>query len=240
MTSKIKRIAMISGWRTMAMALVIAGLGGCASGIDPQDGSSSAQGAQVAQDVRVSRADQQGPTVMVSQYDVEDITVIVPRDLVVSEANSYRPKADIVWRGEPLGDRYVQVEAILTEAMAAGTAMMTTGPKVDVEITLARFHCVTERTRYSIGGMHAMQFDLTVTDAETGVVLDGPRRVVADVKASGGAKAIAEDAAGLTQRVVVANRLAEAIRYELSRPLSQSAGEAQTLAGDAAAGSSSN
>ena len=228
---------MISGWRTMAMALVIAGLGGCASGIDPQDGSSSAQGSQ---DISLSRADRQGPIVMVSQYDVEDITIIVPRNLVVSEANSYRPKADIVWRGEPLGDRYVQVEAILTEAMAAGTAMMTTGPKVDVEITLVRFHCVTERTRYSIGGMHAMQFDLTVTDAETGAVLDGPRRVVADVKASGGAKAIAEDAAGMTQRVVVANRLAEAIRFELSRPLHHAAGETQAFAGAAAAGSSSN
>jgi hypothetical protein len=212
---------MSSGWRKMAMVLAIAGLGGCAG---PQDGSSSTQGTQGTQDARGGRGEKQGPIYMIAQYDVEDITVIVPRELVVSEANSFRPKADIVWRGEPIGDRHAQVEAILTEAMVEGTAMMTTGPKVDIEITLVRFHCLTERTRYTIGGLHAMQFDLTVRDAETGIIIDGPRRVIADVKASGGAKAIAEDAAGLTQRVVVSDRLARAIRFELSRPLPASQG----------------
>ena len=206
---------MITGWRNIVMVLAIAGLGGCAALNGPQEGSSSAQGRLGA----VKSARMQGPIYMMAQYDVENITIDVPRSLKVSEANTYRPNADIVWRGEPFGDRYAQVGAILAEAMATGTAMMTSGPKVDIEITLARFHALTERTRYSIGGVHAMQFDLTVRDAATGAIIDGPRRVVADTPASGGAKAIAEDAAGRTQRVVVTERLAEVIRFELSKPV---------------------
>jgi hypothetical protein len=217
---------MTSGWQKMAMVLALASLGGCAARTGPQDGSSSAQGPQ---DTRTAWGDKQGPIYMVAQYDVENIAVTVPRDLVVSEANTYRPNADIVWRGEPIGDRYAQVATIVTEAMSLGTAMMTSGRKVDIEITIARFHCVTERTRYSIGGLHGLQFDLTVRDAATGIILDGPRRVVANTKASGGAKAIAEDTAGLTQRVVVRNRLAEAIRFELSRPVPRSEGEALAM-----------
>ena len=222
---------MSSGWRNVAMALAIAGLGGCGAGSRSQDGSSSAQGPQGA---KIVQGEKQGPIYMIAQYDVEDITIRVPRELVVSEANSFRPDADIVWRGEPIADRYAQVEAILTEAMVTGTAMMTSGPKVDIEITLARFHCLTERTRYSVGGVHAMQFDLTVRDADTGVIIDGPRRVVADTKASGGATAIAEDAAGQTQRVVVVDRLARAIRFALSRELPPSEGAALALAAESA------
>lgn len=49
-------------------------------------------------------------------------------------------------------------------------------------------------------------------------MIDGPRKVVADVKAAGGYKAIAEDDAGRTQRVVVVERLAQVIARELSAP----------------------
>ena len=41
----------------------------------------------------------------------------------------------------------------------------------------------------------------------------------AGVKAAGGARAIAEDQAGRTQRVVVVERLTEVIRRELSAPM---------------------
>ena len=154
--------------------------------------------------------------VLAAQYDVEDIRISVPSRLKVSEANMFYPVADIVWRGEPMGNRHAQVMSIFKEAMDRGTYTMTTGRKVVVDIEVTRFHSVTEKTRYTVGGTHSMHFDLTVIDAETGAVLEGPRPVVADTKAAGGAQAVAEEQMGRTQRVVVVERLAQVIRRELS------------------------
>jgi hypothetical protein len=151
-----------------------------------------------------------------AQYDVEAIRISVPRSLKVSEANSFKPRADIVWRGDLPGDRHAQVAAIFAEASAQGTAAMQTGRKVDLEIEVTKFHALTEKTRYSIGGVHEMRFHLTVRDALTGQVLDGPRAIAADVKASGGGQAIAEEQMGRTQRVVTIERLTQVIRRELS------------------------
>ncbi|MDR7125050.1 DUF6778 family protein [Pseudotabrizicola sp. 4114] len=154
--------------------------------------------------------------VLAAQYDVEDIRISVPSKLKVSEANMFYPVADIVWRGEPMGNRHAQVMSIFKEAMDRGTHTMTTGRKVLVDIEVERFHSVTEKTRYTVGGTHSMRFTLTVRDAATGMVIDGPRLVAADAKAAGGAQAVAEEQMGRTQRVVVVERLASAIRSELS------------------------
>ena len=156
------------------------------------------------------------PQVFMSQYDIEDIRISVPNKLKVSEANMFYPVADIVWRGEPAGNRHAQVMSIFKEAMDRGTYTMNTGRKVVMDIEVARFHSVTEKTRYTVGGTHSMRFILTVRDAQTGEVLDGPRLVAADAKAAGGAQAVAEEQMGRSQRVVVVERLASAIRAELS------------------------
>ncbi|EEW26386.1 DUF6778 family protein [Rhodobacter ferrooxidans] len=153
-----------------------------------------------------------------AQYDVAEVRISVPQNLRVSEANMFYPIADIVWRGEPLGDRHAQVKAIFEEAFATGTQAMHQGRKVIVEAEVTRFHCLTEKTRYTVGGTHSMKFTLTLRDAATGQIIDGPRLVVADVKASGGNRALAEELAGRTQRVVVLERLAQVIRQELSQP----------------------
>jgi hypothetical protein len=160
-----------------------------------------------------------GETVLQGQYDVQAINVSVPQSLTTSEANSFHPNVEIVWRGDPLGERHAQVKAIFETAMARGTATMHSGPKVVVDIEVTRFHCLTEKTRFTVGGVHNMRFMLTVRDAATGAVIQGPRLVNADVHAAGGARAIAEDAAGRTQKVVVTERLAEVIRRELSIPV---------------------
>lgn len=157
----------------------------------------------------------------VAQYDLGAIRINVPHSLKVSEANTFKPRADIVWRGEAPGDRYAQVQAIFADAMARGTADMHKGRKVDLEIEVTKFHALTEKTRYTIGGMHEMRFILTLRDSATGEVVDGPRPVVADVKAAGGSAAIAEEAVGRTQRVVTVERLAAVIRQELSAPASE-------------------
>ncbi len=153
---------------------------------------------------------------MESAYDVVGISVNVPQSLRVSEANTFHPNADIVWHGDPYGDRYQQVADIFRNAATAATGPMRHGRVVNVGIEVVRFHAVTDKTRSTFGGVHSMHFMLTVTDAATGQVIDGPRLVRADVRAAGGSAAIAEDRAGRTQRVVVTEHLTEVLRRELS------------------------
>lgn len=160
-----------------------------------------------------------GPTVLAAKYAVQGIEVVVPRSLKVSEANGFKPRADIVWHGDPYGDRYAQVQALVAEAASETIAPMTEGRPVMVQLTLTRFHALTEKARYTFGGMHEMRFDMTVRDAATGEVLEGPRLIVADIRASGGAQAIAEEQAGRTQKVVVIERLVDVLRRELSAPV---------------------
>ena len=149
-------------------------------------------------------------------YRIAAVSIRVPDSLRVSEANMFFPIADIVWRGEPRGDRHAQVQAIYAEAMGRATSGMTEGRAVLVDVEVTRFHCLTEKTRYTIGGTHTLHFILTLRDAATGTIIEGPRAIIADVKASGGSIAVAEEAQGLTQRVVVVNRLAEVLAYELT------------------------
>ncbi len=164
--------------------------------------------------------------VLASKYTIAEMRVSVPRDLKVSEANSFLPIADIVWRGEPRGDRHAQVAQILNEGLLGATQGMVSGPAVIIEVEVTRFHCLTEKSRFTVGGNHNMRFNLTVRDAASGAVIDGPRPVVADIKAAGGEAAIAEDLAGRTQRVVVVERLTEVIRRELSAPATGAAADA--------------
>jgi hypothetical protein len=155
-----------------------------------------------------------------SRYSVSSVEVIVPETLVVSEANQFYPKADIVWRGDPPGDRLAQVKSILEEGLGVGASTLKQGPSVVVSVQLERFHALTEKARYSVGGVHDVVFLLTVKDVKTGVVLEGPRRVEIAIRAAGNDMAIAEDEAGRTQKVVIVEGVAEALRRELSGPMS--------------------
>ena len=196
---------------TLPMAL---GLGACAS-VDTATRNAIIQGAPFA----AAPADQVATgqiTYLSPQYSVTEIRINVPETLQVSEANLFFPVADIVWRGEAQGDRYAQVKAIFDEASQAGTANMTVGPKVIVEAEITRFHALTEKARYTIGGVHSLHFLLTVRDAATGNIIEGPRLVYADVKGTGGSAAIEDERRGFTQRVVIVNRLTEVINRELS------------------------
>jgi hypothetical protein len=154
--------------------------------------------------------------VLTGHYQIKDVLINVPQSLRVSEANVFYPVADIVWRGEPLGNRHQQVRAIFTDAAQKASTHLTKGPEVIVQVDVTRFHCVTEKTRYTVGGTHSMHFTLTVIDATTGQVLEPAQAVVADVKAAGGAQAVAEEQMGRTQRVVVVETLANALRRALS------------------------
>ncbi len=153
-----------------------------------------------------------------SPVTVENVIVHVPRSLKVSERNSYYPRGDIVWRGDPIGDRYAQVQAIFESAFKRGVKSLHGPVKVDLEVTVKRFHALTEKARYTVGGVHSITFDLAVLDAETGKVLVPPRTIRADLDGFGGQQALLAEARGETQKVRITNHLAQVIREELSNP----------------------
>lgn len=148
-------------------------------------------------------------------YAVKAVNVVVPRSLTVSEANTYKPAADIVWHGDPDGDRYAQVQTIVQGAMARATQGMTQGRPVVLDVLVTKFHALTQKTRDTIGGKHNLFYTLTVRDAVTGQILT-TSKVNATVRGAGGATARAEEAAGRTQKVVIAEALATSLQKQLA------------------------
>lgn len=149
-------------------------------------------------------------------YNVHSVSFVVPDDMTVSEANSYYPIADIVWRGDPLGNRAQQIADMFQTSIQAAGANLNGQTPVTVEVTLARFHSLTERTRYSVGGTHSIKFDLTIRDAKTGEILEQTRRINADFAALGGNAAIAAENMGQTQKVRVIGHLTNLFGQELT------------------------
>ncbi|MBL4768213.1 MAG: hypothetical protein JKY94_10935 [Rhodobacteraceae bacterium] len=149
---------------------------------------------------------------------VNSIIVHVPRSLKVSEANRYIPSGDIVWRGDPIGNRHLQVRQIFETAMLSGVRGLNGQVTVDVDIEVMRFHALTEKARYSVGGVHSITFKLALKNPETGALLVPVRIIRADLDGFGGSQALAAEARGQTQKVRITDHLAEVIRQELTNP----------------------
>jgi len=158
------------------------------------------------------------PPPALRSYDVVDLDVTVPRSLVVSEEDIYYPDADIVWRADPPGDRHAQVQAIFETGFGRGAATLDGDRDVRVLVEVRRSHSLTERARARVGGVHSIRFVLTVIDARTGAVIEGPRLVAADLQAFGGARAREADAAGQTQKVRLIDHLTRVAVAELGDP----------------------
>lgn len=167
----------------------------------------------------------------VASFTVEDVRISVPRTLVVSEANGYFPNADIVWHGDAYGARHQQIEAIFEEAMTRGVKALHGNRSIYVDVEVKRFHSLTQRARYTTGGVHSIKFTMALRDVQTGALVSQPRLIKADLKAFGGTKAIANDHRGLTQKVRIMDHLAVLIQREVTReqsaarPLPQVAAE---------------
>ncbi|MDT8327591.1 MAG: DUF6778 family protein [Roseovarius sp.] len=148
--------------------------------------------------------------------DVRAVRVSVPKSLKVSEANRYYPGGDIVWREDPLGDRHEQVKAIFEQGLGRGVADMTHGTvPVMLDVIVTRFHALSEKARYTIGGVHAVQFKFILRNPETGEAYGEPTFVKADFKAYGGQHAINAERKGLTQKVRIVDQISKAIQQEL-------------------------
>jgi len=199
--------------RSLTACLLALGLAACATS-EPATRGASVDPQMIASGTQA---------VVTPDYRVTAINVSVPANLRVSEANTFFPVADIVWHGDPIGDRHAQVKSIFQEAFASGTADLTGRRAVILEATVTRFHALTPKARYTTGGMFTMHFVLTLRDAATGAIIDGPRPIVADARGAGGERAIQEEAQGLTQRIVIEQRLAQVIREELTAPVAMPA-----------------
>lgn len=172
-------------------------------------------------DTATRNAPLEGPTLQAAAVplDIQQIRVNVPKSLKVSEANSYYPMGDIVWREDAPGDRHAQVKAIFEAALTRGVGGGVPGgiPAVlDVQVT--RFHALSEKARYTIGGMHTIQFTVTLRNPETGVPYGPAKPVKASFKAYGGQTAIDAERRGQSQKVRITDHLVEVIRGELGLP----------------------
>ncbi len=147
-------------------------------------------------------------------WRVVSVDVTVPRTLKVSEERSSLPTADIVWREDPAsGDRFDQVDVIMTNAVQQGAASLRGPRPVRINIMMKRFHALTfeAETRYQNAGVHNIDFVAEVTDAKTGEVLAGPEVIDAAFPALSGNQMLAARAAGQTQKSMITAHVSRTI-----------------------------
>lgn len=158
--------------------------------------------------------DEPVPANVARGWHVTDVKVTVPETLTVSEEHTYEPKADIVWREDPLGDRHPQVAAIMTKAIAQGARGLKGPRAVRLDVTMARFHALTfeaEALNFPGVGVHNIDFTIRVLDARTGAVLAGPTVIDAAMPALTGAEMIKARVRGESQRSQISAHVAATI-----------------------------
>ncbi|MEC7669882.1 MAG: DUF6778 family protein, partial [Pseudomonadota bacterium] len=96
------------------------------------------------------------------------------------------------------------------------SSKLTGDVPVAVEVTVKRFHSLTEKTRYTVGGVHSITFDLTIRHAVTGQTLLNNKTVKADLKGFGGVRAIEAESRGHTQKYRITQHLARVFQEELT------------------------
>ncbi len=163
-------------------------------------------------------------------WHLHDVQVSVPTALTTSDVNLFQPNVDVVWHGDPAGDRKQQVAVILEDAIESAAENMS-GPRgVVVQATLIRFHSLTPKARAVTGGVHKIAFSIQVVDDETGAVLAGPTVIEADVEAFGGWQAVEADARGDTPKLRISNRITEVVRSWLGLAGSDAVVQSRVLA----------
>jgi hypothetical protein len=202
---------------TAILALVMAtGLSACAT--VPDQATTTAQTmphrVQVTNVVSTSATETTRPP-QNKGWHVEDVRVSVSESLKVSEANLYEPKADIVWREDPFGDRRQQVGALIASATTEAVAGLEGGAGVYLDIEVKRFHALTQKARATIGGTHDIEFEVCIRDARTNEELVKPFPVHIKLKAYGGQKAIEAEMRGETQKVRISREITSVMKKYL-------------------------
>lgn len=143
-------------------------------------------------------------------WSLAAVDVIVPETLTVSDAaNVIAPQADIVWHGDPDGDRRAQVAAILAEAAKRAGATLEGDTPVTMSLPLEQFHAVTPAAvSRAPSAVHNIRFDIEVRDATTGETLVAPAAIDADLEAYVGSAPVLASLQGQTQKVRITDHLA--------------------------------
>jgi hypothetical protein len=147
-------------------------------------------------------------------WALADVTVDVPAALTVSEAKTFLPRADIVWREGAVGNRKQQVAEIVAAAVRAGAEGLPGDRPVRIAITLQRFHALTfeAERRLTYSGVHDIEFYATVIDAKTGETLFGPDFIEASLPALAGTPMIEARLRGESQRSQITTHVTRVIQ----------------------------
>ena len=141
-------------------------------------------------------------------WTVGQVIATVPEFLTVSNDNSLAPNADIVWHGEPFGDRKEQVAAILKEAVTNAVAPLSGPRAVAISIQVLHFHGVTPvSTNRAPGAVHNIRFRIVAYDARSIEPLTPIEVIDADLEANVGASAVTAALEGQTERVRIVDHL---------------------------------
>lgn len=157
---------------------------------------------------------QSGPRVA-SRHAVGAVRIALAPHLRPQGAESLFPSTDIPGKAA-WSDPKAQVATVFAAAAEQATQGMVTGEDVVLDLLVTRFDMAGGLDRATIGQGHDLRFDLTIRDAGTGAVLDGPIPIVADGPALRGG--ITGHAAPV-QRVWVTAAVTDAVRRALSRPV---------------------
>ena len=110
---------------------------------------------------------------------VSSWTVSVPPTLSVSEENSIKPRADIVWHGDPAGPRRQQVAAIFEAALARVAGQSTGAQTVALQVEVIQFHALTPKLRYFAEGREdSLAMSVVAADGSIYVAHSPLRRAV--------------------------------------------------------------
>lgn len=126
------------------------------------------------------------PKETAQSWTVTKVVVVAPDTLSVSEADSYVPSGDIVWRGDPPGDRRAQVAAIVKAGVIEGTKSLKGPIPVFMDVQVTRFHALSIKSYLKAPygtGVNSTDFIITVRRASDGEILQGPTKIESDFPA---------------------------------------------------------
>lgn len=158
------------------------------------------------------------PAGNISNWRVSDVRVVIPETLRVSRhPNTRKPSQEIVWWGEPNGDRKKQVARIMETSVRRGAAGLKGRHGVIIEVQVAMFHALTPKARANkLAGRHDLQYFLTVRDAANGSILAKSGLVDSSINAYQGEDATAAVKRGETQKVRITRRIASSVNAWLN------------------------
>ncbi len=147
------------------------------------------------------------------QWQLSSISVVVPGDRSVSEANTLAPDAHIVWRGEPLGNRRAQVKDIVQEGIERPFRELRGSRGIHVRAQVIHFHAVTPNAVANApAAVHNVRYAIQIYDAQTREPLTETSNISADLDAFVGAAAVTAALEGQTQRVRIVDHIARVQR----------------------------